>query len=302
MKALLAFAAGAVTAATVVWLFAPRVEKDSAEIKRTPTLEVVRERFATTPDPPRIANAPAEVNPPKRLAPRPPKPRPFRLPVARNAAFQPAELPLPPVLEVLETEPSVSLDGGWTAPACLRELPPPPEPNRVTIEAGTVIHVILEEDLSSKKNLPGDVFSASLDRELISGGFVIAESGSRVEGRVVEASEGGRVKGRASLALQLTRFWSADGQEVAILTDSFIKHGDREEMKDAAKVGAAASIGALIGAIAGGGTGAAIGAAAGGAAGTGAVLGTRGAPAELRAETRIPFRLNAPVALTEATR
>lgn len=299
MKALAAFAVGAVTAATLVWLFAPRVEKDVAEINRTPTLEVVREGPATALDPPRIANAPAAVNPPDRPAPRAAKLRPFRPPVARNVAFQPAELPLPPVLE---TEPGMPFDGGWTAPASLGELPPPPQPNRVTIEAGTVIHVILEEDLSSKKNLPGDVFSASLDRELIAGGFVIAEPGSRVEGRVVEAGEGGRVKGRASLALQLTRFWSADGQEVAISTDSFIMHAGREGMKDAAKVGAAASIGALIGAIAGGGRGAAIGAAAGGAAGAGAVLGTRGGPAELRAETRIPFRLNAPVALTEGAR
>jgi hypothetical protein len=202
----------------------------------------------------------------------------------------------------LETEQDGEWDVALMAPAFPEELPPPPQPNRVTLEAGTVIHVILGEDLSSERNVPGDLFSASLDRELVAGGFVIAESGSRVEGRVVEAGEAGRVKGRASLALQLTRFWSADGQEVAITTDSFTKQGDGEGLKDAAKVGAAASIGALIGAIAGGGKGAAIGAAAGGAAGTGAVLATRGASAELRAETRIPFRLNAAITLTERGR
>ena len=57
--------------------------------------------------------------------------------------------------------------------------------------------------------------------------------------------------------------------------------------------------GAAIGAIAGGGKGAAIGAGAGGAAGAGTVLATRGKPAALPSETRITFRLAAPVTLTE---
>ena len=60
-----------------------------------------------------------------------------------------------------------------------------------------------------------------------------------------------------------------------------------------------AAVGAVIGAAAGGGKGAAIGAGAGGGAGAGDVMLTRGKPATLPTETRITFRLRAPLTLTE---
>jgi len=62
---------------------------------------------------------------------------------------------------------------------------------------------------------------------------------------------------------------------------------------------AATAIGAAIGAIAGGGKGAAIGAGVGAAAGVGGAMATRGKPATLPTETRINFRLSAPVTVTE---
>jgi hypothetical protein len=68
------------------------------------------------------------------------------------------------------------------------------------------------------------------------------------------------------------------------------------------KVAIGSAIGAAIGAIGGGGRGAAIGAATGGAAGGGYVLTQRGKPAELPVETRLTFRLEVPVTLTERVR
>ena len=59
-----------------------------------------------------------------------------------------------------------------------------------------------------------------------------------------------------------------------------------------------AGIGAAIGAIAGGRKGAGIGAAAGGAAGTGTVLASRGKPVEFPPESRLTFRLRAPITVT----
>jgi len=64
-------------------------------------------------------------------------------------------------------------------------------------------------------------------------------------------------------------------------------------------VAAAAGIGAIIGAIAGGGKGAAIGAGAGGAAGGGGVVATRNKAVSLPTESKISFRLGAPVTITE---
>jgi hypothetical protein len=96
----------------------------------------------------------------------------------------------------------------------------------------------------------------------------------------------------------LTRLHTADGQEVAIQTESFERRAEPDHSKDALKVGGGAILGAVIGGIAGGGKGAAIGAGAGGGAGAGDVVLTR-KPATLPSETRISFRLRTPVTLTE---
>jgi hypothetical protein len=129
----------------------------------------------------------------------------------------------------------------------------------VTLNAGTLIPVRLVDGLSSERNAPGDVFTASMDRPLVVDGFIIAERGARVDGRVVSSDRGGRVKGVAGLAVEITRIHTADGQTIAVQTDSFERRAEQSQKQDAAKVGVGAAIGAAIGAIAGGGKGAAIG-------------------------------------------
>lgn len=178
-----------------------------------------------------------------------------------------------------------------------------PEPPRVaktvTIPAGTLLTVRVDEELSTETVQSGDSFRATLDQPVVIDGFVIAERGSRVEGRVVESDAGGRVRGVSSMTLELIRLNTSDGQRVKLQTETFAKRGEQSRKKDIAKVGAAAGLGAAIGAIAGGGKGAAIGAAIGGAAGTGGVMATRGGPAEIPAETRVSFRLRDAITITE---
>jgi len=177
--------------------------------------------------------------------------------------------------------------------------PPPPAPNKVTLTAGTLVPIRLVEGLSSERNMPGDTFSATLDAPLIAGEFAIAERGARVEGKVVSSEKAGKVSGVSKLEIALTGITTSDGQHIRIETHSFTKNGPTTHGDDAKKVGAGAGIGAIIGAIAGGGKGAAIGAGVGGAAGAGDVMLTRGKPATLASETRINFRLSAPVTITE---
>jgi hypothetical protein len=167
------------------------------------------------------------------------------------------------------------------------------------LKSGTLLQVRLIETISSDKNHPGDIFNATLDAPLVVDGLVLAERGARVEGKIVESQQAGRVKGLASLALALTRLNLSDGQHVEISTDSFSKIGPESKGTDAAKIGGGAALGAIIGAIAGGGKGAAIGTGVGGAAGAGDVLVTRGKPAVLPSETKISFRLNNSVTVTE---
>jgi hypothetical protein len=162
-----------------------------------------------------------------------------------------------------------------------------------------LLPVRLIDGLSSERNMPGDTFTGTLDHELAADGFVIAERGARVEGRVVSVDRGGKVKGAASMAIELTRIHTSDGQSVGIQTDAFERRAESSRNTDAAKVGGGAAIGAIIGAIAGGGKGAAIGAGVGGGAGAGDVLLTRGKPVAFASETRISFRVRTPVTITE---
>ena len=172
----------------------------------------------------------------------------------------------------------------------------------VTVPAGTLLSVRLGEALTTDRNQVGDTFAATLDQALVVDGFVIAERGARMKGKVVESTPAGRVKGLAQLGVELTELRTADGQQVVLTTEAFHKSGTPSKKEDAAKVGAGAGIGAAIGAIAGGGKGAAIGAVIGGASGAGTVLATRGKEAELPVETRISFKLRDAVNITEKLR
>ena len=228
----------------------------------------------------------AQVEQPKAAAPAQTAPT---LSVPEPAAPAPApavvETPAPP-----ERDP---------APVAVPPPAPAPERHTVTLNAGLLVPVRLVDGLSSERNANGDSFSGTLDKELVVDGFVIAERGSRVEGRVVASDKGGKVRGTAALAVELTRIRLSDGQTITVQTDSFEKHAEDSRAQDATKVGVGAAIGAAIGAMAGGGKGAAIGAGVGGGAGAGDVLLTRGKPATLPSETRINFRLRAPVTVTE---
>jgi hypothetical protein len=172
-------------------------------------------------------------------------------------------------------------------------------PHTVTLAAGTTLAVRIGETLSSSRNQPGDSFLATLTQQLVIDGFIIADRGARVEGRVVEAAQAGRGKGSSRLSVSIVRLATADGQNIRIRTEPYNKDGANQAATDAAKVGGGAAIGAIIGAIAGGGKGAAIGAGAGGAVGAGDVLLTHGRPVEIPVETRVSFKVQDPVTITE---
>jgi hypothetical protein len=162
-----------------------------------------------------------------------------------------------------------------------------------------MLPVRVGETLSSARNQPGDTFLATLTQPLVIDGWVIAERGARVEGRVVDTTQAGRVKGVAHLGISIVRLATADGQNIRIRTEPYVKDGPTSTATDAGKIGAGAAIGAIIGAIAGGGKGAGIGAAAGGAAGAGDVLLTRGKPAEIPVETRVNLKVLESLTITE---
>ena len=306
MKAAIAFVTGMLVAAGVAWFVISRrdrpPEQPAVEQSQAPAAQ-----STPAPSPPSAAEPPPSAAAKPAPAPAAPrrKPSPASQPAQQKSASVPAQDQAPPAAapsKPVEPPPQVQGAPAAKAPEPQRTPfppPPPPEPRKVTVSAGTLLPVRLLESLSSDKNQVDDTFLATLDQPLVVEGLVIAEKGSRVEGKVIQADKAGRVKGRALLTIELVKLSTADGQSVPIATDAFQKEAESTAKRDTAKVGVAAGIGAAIGAIAGGGKGAAIGAAAGGAAGTGTVLATRGQAVTLPTETRISFRLNQPVTITE---
>jgi hypothetical protein len=168
-------------------------------------------------------------------------------------------------------------------------------PGNLTVSAGTIVVVRINEFLSSDKNQIGDAFTGELEQPIIVNGWVVARRGQVVTGKVKEAQKAGRVKGVSRLGLELTDLTVVDGHQVPVLTELWKESGGTTHGQDAATVVGGTGLGAAIGAAADWGRGAAIGAGAGAAAGIATVLLTRGRPTILAPETELNFRLVDPV-------
>jgi hypothetical protein len=168
--------------------------------------------------------------------------------------------------------------------------PPPP----VGIPAGTLLTVTIDQTVSSKTNNNGDPFAASLAAPISVGGVTVLPAGARAKGTVVQAQSAGRVKGGAVLALTLDQI-TVNGQPYSIQTSEFEETIKGRGKRTAIGAGGGAAFGAIIGGLAGGGKGAAIGALAGGGAGTAGTAFTGKRDITIPAETRLHFKLTAPV-------
>lgn len=238
--------------------------------------------------------------PPRAAKPAPPRAEPIQ--IAQNtppAGAPPASdgnqltLPQPPPPGYSDQQQDLQNNPAGPPPT------PTHQPHVVTLPPGTNVTIRLGETLSTDHNYTGDTFRATLDAPVIMDGFIIADRGSRVLGRIVNAQKAGHVEGSADLNLSLTEINTTDGQRVAIQTNTNDRKGPAGSNHGTEKIAGGAALGAIIGAIAGGGKGAAIGAGAGGAAGTGAAMATHGKACIIQNETRLNFSLAAPVTLTE---
>jgi hypothetical protein len=266
---------------------APALKPLTAKPSPTGDPIVARPAPTTGPEPePLVTSKPTEV------ASTPP-PAPTESVTPPSPAPSPA--PAPPERVTL----SPPKESDRAQPAVLRDRPSA-VPNTVTIAPGTTLMVRIGETLSVQHNLTGDTFFATLDQPLVAGGYVIAERGARVEGKIVEVDKASRMSGTSRMSLALTQVNSSDGQRIPLQTSTYTKDGaERNHKNDAAKIGGGAVLGAVIGAAAGGGKGAAVGAGVGGAAGTGAVLLSGGKNVTIPVETRLSLRIEQPVTITE---
>ena len=238
-----------------------------------PTKPVVPVAMVAQPQPP--ATAPPEQ--PEPVAQTPPAAEPEPQPIVVAEPVKPSPMPRAK-REIPKAQPARAVASIATAsPAPAAPAPPEvtaapvPQPHQVTLNAGLVLPVRLVDGLSSERNVPGDTFVATLDKEVVADGFVIAERGARVEGRVV-AVDRAKVRAAAALALELTTLHTSDRQTVPIRTEGFFKHANAGQVDNATKIA--------------------------GGAGVGDVLPTH-RPAELASESLVTFTLKSAVPLTE---
>lgn len=173
--------------------------------------------------------------------------------------------------------------------------PPKPiaTPKRVTVPAGTVLLVRLNESLETGKTQQGQVFATALSTNLAADGYVVATQGTTVYGNVVNMESAGRAAGKSKMQLQLTQI-VIKGNAVPIVTNVFDTEGKSSGKRSARRLLGGAGLGAAIGAIAGdAGMGAAIGAV------SGATLSVvqKGDQVQIPAETQLSFTLQQPVTL-----
>jgi hypothetical protein len=171
-------------------------------------------------------------------------------------------------------------------------------PQSLTLPAGTVVRVRVDDWISSDRNVTGDSFSAVLDQPIVVGGWVVARRGQAQTGRVSLVKKGEHGGGASQLGLDLPELTLVDGQQLPLQTQLFQTSAGTAHGQDAAIIGTTTGLGAVIGAIAGRGTGAAIGAGIGATAGIIGVMSTPGKPTVISPETVLSFRLQAPLTIS----
>jgi hypothetical protein len=197
------------------------------------------------------------------------------------------------------TQPVASSDSQVQRPAPNSPNNPPPYglPPQLTIKPGTFVTVRVDQMLSSNRNQPGDVFSATLMQPMVVDGVVVAQRGQTVMGRVAEAQKS-KAGHDSRLGLELTSLTLADGTQATVHSQLMARRGPTTPAgQEVGTVATTTAVGASVGAAADWGRGAAIGAGAGATAGIIGVLLTHNHPAVVYPETALTFRIETPVAV-----
>lgn len=167
-------------------------------------------------------------------------------------------------------------------------------PSGFSIPADTEVKIRMIDAVNSESAYTGQTFRASLDEPIYVNGQAVVPRGADVLTKLVAAQQSGKIEGRAALTLALSSI-TINGRPVDVTSTDIREESGSRGKRSAGVIGGGAALGAIIGGIAGGGKGAAIGAGSGAAIGTGAEVLTSGQKVRIPSETRLTFRLQAPV-------
>jgi hypothetical protein len=170
---------------------------------------------------------------------------------------------------------------------------PPPKPTAVTVLAGSTLLVRMVDSLDTSKTQTGQIFTATLETNLIANSVIVARKGTTVHGKVTHSENAKRLTGKSDLQLALSDI-VINGVAHPLSTSSFQEKGKSEGAQTGKKVIAGAGLGAAIGAIGGNaGKGAAIGAVSG----VGLAAVKKGEPIRVPSETLLEFTISQPTKL-----
>ena len=153
----------------------------------------------------------------------------------------------------------------------------------VTLPPGTVISVRIADEISSKRNHAGDLFTGAVDPSVFVQDDVVIPRGTEAHIQMVDKKKGGHIHGKAEIELQLV---------------SLVLNGEREDVDtDTVKKKKGALSTKAKGEIRPGATGAAEVAASVnpvGAVALGGIAAFKAPKVDLKRGARVPFTLSAP--------
>lgn len=153
-------------------------------------------------------------------------------------------------------------------------------PVSFTVPAGTHLDLTINDELSSRKNKPGDTFTAKVFTDVRdASGAIMIEEGSTVNGSVVavKPAPNRRTPGTLTIALSTVEM-NGKTFPIRATVDSVQREHRKQPINanDAAKVGVGAAAGAVVGQVISKNTkGTVIGAVVGGLAGAGVAAETK---------------------------
>ncbi len=171
-------------------------------------------------------------------------------------------------------------------------------PRDVTLPAGTVLHLRLDNSVGSDISRVEEPVRADLTRPVVVRGRTVVPVHSLVLGDVTAARPAGHLRQRSEVAVRFHELKPAElDRDYRIATRSVVVTGPSLARRDAEGIGVPAVGGAIIGGIVGGAKGAGIGAAVGTAAGTTRLMVTRAKNVRLRRGALLAVRLTEPVTI-----
>jgi hypothetical protein len=115
----------------------------------------------------------------------------------------------------------------------------PQAAREATIEAETRARIVLQSQISSKLNEPGDPISAVLDEPVYVGGELVMPRGTEFHGRVTQAKPAGRVQKNGQISVifeQIEMPWGEVPVSVVITAIDDWTHDEKMKANDEGKV------------------------------------------------------------------